>query len=331
MKKTVLLLLAFSLLLFPLTSCGTPAEAPTATGENESAPVRVMALQGPTGMGLSMVWNERESDCRDYKIQFLSSAEISNVAAAMVTGECDIAAVPVNMASVLYQKTGGKVSILCANTLGVLHLLENGNSVHSVKDLKGKKIVATGLGSTPEYILRAILKKNGLDPEKDVELQFVSDHTELANFLAAEAYAVGVLPEPNVTAVLTKNPALRKALDLTEEWKKVSGDDLVQGVFIVRDAFYAEHPETVQRFLEKYEESQKFTNENPEKAAKIIVEAGIGANPEMIAKAIPGCHIVCLTGEEMKKSISSTLSALFEFNPESVGGKLPDEAIYELK
>ena len=350
MKKLLCALLVLTMLICAV-SCGkaqTPAEtgksAETATSEapvkttaeeelTDTTPVRLMALQGPTGMGLaSLLHNEAEGEGNrvKYTAELVTSAEITNIAAAIAKGDCDIAAVPINLASTLYKKTEGNVQVIAANTLGVLYMLENGDSVKSIQDLKGKTIYATGQGATPEYVLRYVLQENGIDPDQDVTINFVASHEELAAFLASDVYAIGMLPEPNVTAVLTKNPSFRVALDMTEEWNKVAGDgsELIQGVFIVRTAFAQEHPQVVKAFLKDYDDSQKLVNEDPAKGAEYIVEAGILPNAAVAEKAIPGCNIVCLTGEEMKAGVSKCLTVLLEAAPASVGGALPADDFY---
>jgi len=212
----------------------------------------------------------------------------------------------------------------------VLHILENGDSVKSIGDLKGKTIYATGQGSTPEYILRYVLKQNNIDPDKDVTLTFVADHTELASYLAANVYAIGMLPEPNVSAVLTANKSFRVALDMTEEWNKVTGENasLIQGVFIARKAFIDEHPTVVNAFLDDYNASQKLVNEDPETGANYIVECGIFAKAAVAKKAIPGCNITFLEGDAMKSGVSKCLQVLFDAAPASVGNSLPTDSFY---
>jgi NitT/TauT family transport system substrate-binding protein len=214
--------------------------------------------------------------------------------------------------------------------LGVLHILENGNSVTSVADLRGKTIYATGQGSTPEYVLRYVLKENGIDPDRDVTLTFVADHTELASFMAANIYSIGMLPEPNVSVVLNANSAFRAALDMTKEWEKVAGANqtLVQGVFIARKAFINEHPSLVKNFLDDYNRSQSTINNDTEKGASYIVEAGILANAGIAKKAIPGCNITFMEGNAMKSAVSKCLQVLFEAAPASIGNQIPQDDFY---
>ncbi len=343
MKKLLALTLALTMLLF-LGACATEQKQ-TATIEEmvETTPdkteeiltddttIRLMAMSGPTGMGLaSLIHNntaESGNKCH-YSVELVS--EPTQVIPAIVNNKIDIAAVPVNLASTLYKRTEGQIQILCANTLGVLHIVEDGETVKSIKDLKGKTIYAPNPGSTPEYVLRYVLKENGIDPEKDVTLEFLTGGDEVAAKLASTKGAVGMLPEPKVSAFLTQNTNFRRALDMTEEWDKVAGEGntLVQGVFIATKSFVKEHPALVSAFLEDYNASQKLINEDKDSGANYIVEAGIVPKAPLAKAAIDGSNITFLEGREMKSAVSKCLKVLFEANADSVGGALPADDIY---
>ena len=247
----------------------------------------------------------------------------------IVQGKVDIAAVPANLAAVLYQKTEQKVSVLAANTLGVLYIVENGDTVKSAEDLKGKTIYASGKGATPEYALNSVLEANGIDPEKDVTIEFKSEHAEVVAALAQDQTAVGLLPEPFVTTALMKNENLKVALDLNELWESSAADDsrLVTGVVVVRNEFAEENKEALDAFMDAYQESVDFVNTDTEAAAEIIGAHDI-IPKEVAVKAIPECSIVFIEGDEMETMLSGYLATLEEQNSEIIGGKLPDEAFY---
>lgn len=338
MKKLLALALAL-LMLFPLAACGKKevktTEEPAKTEEVDNTTIRMMAMIGPTGMGLaSLIHNDKEEsgNLADYEIELVSSPD--QVTARILGNECDIAAVPINLASVLYKRTGGKIRVLCANTLGVLSILENGSEIQSISDLKGKTIYAPNPGSTPEYVLRYVLKENGIDPDQDVTLQFLTGGDEVAAALGAAKLkgenAVGMLPEPKLSAFLSQNPDFRVCLDMTSEWDKVAGEGntLVQGVFVARSEFVEEHTKLTYNFLYDYERSQNFVNSDPETASQFIVEAGIIPKAPLAKKAIPGSHITYLAGENMKSAVSACLKVLYDFNPASIGGEMPADDIY---
>ena len=316
------------------------AEAGTASAETETAdipgeetPVRVMALKGPTAMGMVQLMDSSEAGAvSGNAYTFTIAASADEVTPKLVQGEADIAAVPANLASVLYNNTEGQVQVLAINTLGVLYIVENGESIQSVSDLAGKTIYASGKGSTPEYALNYILSGNGIDPEADVTIEWKSEHSECVAALAADEDGIAMLPQPFVTTAQTQNENLRVALDLTEEWDALQADAespsaLLTGVVVVRTAFAAEHPEAVNAFLDSYQESVEYVNANIPEAASLIEKYDIV--PAAVAeKALPYCNITFIEGNEMQEKLSGYLNVLFGQNPVSVGGALPAEDFY---
>lgn len=265
----------------------------------------------------------------DENYTFTISASPDEIVPMVVQGKVDIAAVPANLSSVLYQKTDKAVSVLAVNTLGVLYLVENGNTIQSAEDLRGKTIYASGKGATPEYALNSVLEANGLDPSIDVTIEYKSEHAEVAAALAADETAAGLLPQPFVTTALMKNENLKIALDLNQMWedKMSDGSRLVTGVVIVRNEFLNEHKDAVDKFMEQYEKSVDFVNDSPDEAAEIIGSHDIVAK-EVAVRAIPDCSIVFVKGEEMKTMLSGYLETLNRQNPETIGGAVPDDDFY---
>lgn len=222
---------------------------------------------------------------------------------------------------------------MAINTLGVLYVLENGSTINSVADLKGKTIYATGKGATPEYILNYILKANGIDPEKDVTIEYKTEHAELAALAATGKVAISMLPEPNVTAVLKQNKNARIALNLTEEWDKAvaaNGENskLAQGCIIARKDFVEKNPEAVARFMDAYKASVESVNSAPAEAAALVVKHGIMPKAAIAQAAIPNCNITFIEGAEMKDIMSANLNVLFNANPKSIGGAMPGDDFY---
>ncbi|MGI6239497.1 MAG: ABC transporter substrate-binding protein [Christensenellales bacterium] len=292
----------------------------------EKTEVRIGSLMGPTSMGLVQLMHADDT-ANDYA--FTVEATADAITPALIRGEIDIALVPANLAAVLYNRTEGALQVAAINTLGVLYVLENGESVQTLADLSGKTIYSTGQGTTPEYALNYILAGNGIDPAKDVTIEFKSEAAEVASAMLADAAALAVLPQPYVTSVLMQNEDVRVALSFTDEWDAIGGGSaLVTGVALVRKAFAEENPEAVQAFLTEYAASTAFTNENPAEASVWIEELGIVGKAAIAERAIPDCNIVCITGDEMTTKLSGYLAALHEQNPESVGGNLPGEDFY---
>lgn len=321
-KKILLLLLAAALLLLP--ACRA-----TAKGMSAEGPVRIAGLKGPTTMGLVNLLDmeQQGTAALDYDLQLYGTAD--EIVPGLIKGELDMAAIPANLAAALYQKTKGGIQVMAVNTLGVLYVVEKGDTVHSMADLAGRTILSTGKGTTPEYLLRYLLEKNGLDPDKDVKIQYCSEATEVtAQMAAAQKDAIAVLPQPYVTAAGMKDPSLRVALDLTAEWDKVSDSQLVTGVTVVRTQYAQEHPDVVEAFLQEYAQSVRTANTDLDRTAALCEQQGVVAKAAIAKKALPACNIVCRTGDEMQKDVSACLSVLCAADPAAVGGKLPDEGFY---
>lgn len=310
LKKMICLLAALILLI----SCAA------AEGTN------VAALKGPTAMG--MVKMMKDDGGAAYSFEICASAD--EITPRLVKGEIDIAALPANLAAVLYGKTQGELQVLAINTLGVLYIAERGDAIQSVADLAGKTIYSAGKGSTPEFALNYILKANGLTPGEDVTIEYKSEHSECLAALMNDAEAVAMLPQPFITTALSQAQDMRVALDLTEEWDRLqdeNGSAMITGVVVARKAFIESQPEAVEQFLTDYAASVEYTLANVPEAAQIIGEYDIV--PAAVAeKALPQCNICCITGAEMKDKLSGYLQVLFDADPNSVGGALPDDGFY---
>ena len=347
MKKILSLLLAFSLAL-SLAACGGSASSAAssaavsevassaaASEEEEAAaplsvtePLRIAGLKGPTTMGLVNLLSMEQAGtaAMDYDLQLYGAAD--EIVPLLIKGELDMAAIPANLAATLYQKTSGGIQAVAVNTLGVLYVVEQGDTVHSMADLKGRTILSTGKGTTPEYVLRYLLRKNGLDPDRDVKIEYYSEASEVTAQMANTEDAIAVLPQPYVTAAGLKDDTLRVALDLTAEWDKVADTQLITGVTVVRKAYAEEHPDVVAAFLADYAQSVNAANTDLDGTAALCEEQGVVAKAAIAKKALPNCNIVCLTGEELKADVSGYLQVLYDADPAAVGGVLPGEDFY---
>lgn len=303
--------------------------------DGDETAINVMALKGPTAMGMVKFMDDSDAgNAGDYDYNFTIAAAIDEVTPKLVQGEADIAAVPANMASVLFNNTKGGVEVLAVNTLGVLYIVENGDTVHSVEDLRGKTIYASGKGATPEYGLNYVLSQNGIDPEKDVTIEWKSEHTECLAALTSSDNAIAMLPQPFVTTAQSKVETIRTALDLSEEWDKLqegaaAPSAMITGVVVARTEFVNEHPKEIADFMARYQESVDFVNNNVEKGAELVGKYEIVPAPVAV-KAIPECNITYIDGEEMKEKLSGYLDSLYQQNPAAVGGALPTDEFYYL-
>lgn len=357
LKRFLALILALALTLTLLASCGDAGAAPESDPEagvtdlTDSVPVpdgdaaaedvtvRIASLKGPTTMGMVKLMKDSEDGLTSQKYEVSMYGAADEIVGLLVNGDVDVANIPCNLASVLYKKTEKGIKVIDINTLGVLYILaavdpnsavNTEDPLESIADLKGRTIYSTGKGTTPEYVLNYILTKNGIDPTADVNIEYLSEATEVAAKMAESTDAIAVLPQPYVTVAMNQNENLRLVFDLTEEWEKIDGTQLVTGVTVVRTAFLEEHPEAVDALMSDYAASVEYVNNNVDEAAALVGSYDIVAEP-VAKKALPLCNIVCQTGDEMKQNVSAYLGVLFESDPQSVGGELPDESFYFIK
>lgn len=285
--------------------------------------IHIAALNGPTGMGIVKLMEEEKEN---YEISLYQNPD--EIVGKVVNGEVDVACIPSNMGAVLYNKTKGNVKLLGINTLGVLYIVENGQTINKLEDLKGKTILASGKGSTPEFILNHVLSTVGIDYEKDVTIKYLANHADIASQLAANEGTIALLPQPFVTTVLAKNDKVRMAIDINEVWANSENVDLPMGVIIGQKEFVENRKADLKVFLEDYKKSVSFIEEDLDAAAELVAKYKIVPSAEVAKKAIPKCNIVFRDSQESKETLNKFYEIISKDEPKSVGGKIPDEAFY---
>jgi len=328
MNKSKRILSSVALILILAMVIGTVASALMGCGaveKKDDTIIRIGGMKGATTIGLvNLVDKINKGEASNYSFEMYTAG--SDVMAAMVAGEVDIATVPANVACVMNTKVEGGVSVIDINTLGVLNCISAGDEITSVSDLSGKTVYTTGQGAVPEYTIRYLLEANGVT---DCNLEFKSEPTEIVSIFADNADAVAILPQPFVTAALAQNESLKIEFDLNDEWARVNPDcKIVTGVTVAANSFIKEHGSLVDSFLKEHKESADKALSDVDTTAALVVEQGIIAKEPLAKKAIPNCNITCITGKEMKDTLAGYLKVLFEQDPKSVGGNIPGDEFY---
>lgn len=326
----LLLVMMCALLLAACSSGGKTAGPAGGEAAGEPVTVRVGSLKGPTSIGLVRLMEENANGGTQNQYEFMMETAADTLLGRMAQGELDIALIPANVASVFYHKTQGGISVIDINTLGVIYMVSADTSIKDVEDLSGKTICLTGKGTTPDLALQYLLNAHGLSVD-DVTLEYKSEATEVAALLAENPDAVGLLPQPFVTAAMMQNESLAIVLDMTEQWDMVQGEGgstLVTGVTIVRNEFLAEHEDAVISFMAAHRASAEYANTETAAAAELVAAQGIIEKAPVAEAAIPYCHIVYIDGDEMKTALSGYLGVLEGQNAEFIGGSLPEDAFY---
>ncbi len=332
MKKTIALAMALLLAALCLFG-GTPAAEGTDPQATTTAPgkttVTVGTIQGPTGIGMVQLMEAAAQDTATNNYKFTVGSTPQEIGTKLAQGEVNIAALPTNLAASLYNKTSGKVKLLAVNTLGVLYMLENGDSVQSVEDLRGKTIYSTGEGANPEYILKYVLEQNGLTVGEDVAIEFLEENTELATRMASGEIKLAMVPEPQVSSIMVNNADVRVPLSMNDAWDAVADENskLMMGCVAVRAEFLEENKDAVDAFLTEYAASIAAT-QDVDTTATLCETYGIIPKAAIAKKAIPNCQITFVAGAEMKAQIAGYYDVLFDANPTSIGGTLPADDFY---
>lgn len=331
LKRSLAVILLLSMLIFALASCKDDTSAAPVNEEGKTE-VKIATLNGPTTIGvLGLLKGDASKDSTNAYLYDQIYASADAFAPALLKNEINAAIIPCNAAATLFKNSGGKIQVAAVNNLGVLYILEKGSSVNSVSDLRGKTIVATGAGTTPQYSLEHILKENGLTVGTDVTVEYKSEAAEVLAALKQGKADIAMLPQPAATKATKAVEGVRVALDLNAEWKKIDENaSLVTGVLVVNTKFASENPEAVKTLLKDYKASCDMVASDLDTIANYVVEFGIGGiDAAGLAKqAIPLCNIKYMEGEEMKKAVSGYLKVLFDSNPASIGGEMPSDSFY---
>ncbi len=342
MKKKLSLLLAAALTLSMLASCGpkttSDGSGSVSGSENSSSSVSTqttdlpdfMVLSGPTGVGAAKLMADNETAAEEDKVIASATVVADNqeVNDALISGSADIAAIATNVAATLSAKTDGAIQVLAVNTLGVLYILEKGDSVNSMADLVGKTVYATGQGANPEYVLNYLLTQNGVDPA-DVDIQWMTAQEVSAKMTSSEQ-AICMLPVPAATALMIQDSSVRQAVSLSDEWDALGQGSLAMGCVVARTEYVEENPQAVENFLAAYEASINYMKDeaNADQASQLVAQYEITPNAKVAAAAIPQCNLTYLAGQEMRSTLEQYYQVLFQADPAAIGGSMPYDSFY---
>lgn len=331
MKKKILSLAMIACtLLSMMTGCGkddVTQNKPDAQNHVISSDINIGCMKGPTAIGMIKLLSDSDAGKSVNAYHYTIAGTADEISAGLIKGDLDVAAVPCNLASVLYNKTEGEIVTVAINTLGVLYIVEASEAVNSVLDLKGKTIYSTGQGTTPEYTLRFLLTSAGINPDIDVDIQYKSEAPEVLAALTQNPDAVAMLPQPYTTVALSSNDTYRIALDITEEWEKLNDGTVVTGVLVARKNFIKKNKEAFNAFLDEYKASTSYASANIDDTAALLESFDI-FKAAIAKKAIPYCNVTYITGDEMKEKVLAYLKVIYDQNPAAVGGKIEEGMFY---
>ena len=321
-------LLSMAVMMAVVLAGCAQSDTRTTSSASASAPaqtVHVASLKGATTMGLVAMIDDPDSYF-NAPVSFDIEGTADAIAPQLVSGGIDIAVIPANLAAVLYAKTGGKIQVTSISALNVLYVVTKGVTVTSIDDFAGQTVYSMGKGTTPQAVVDTILAAQGL--LEAVDVQYLSEATEVAAKLAASETGIAILPEPYVTILTSKDKSISVALDLGAAFRTATGSPVVTGVSVVRTDFAEAHRDLVVKFLAGSAKSAEFTNSSPVEAGQLIAAQGITPSADIATAAIPRSSITSITGAAAKDALAGYLEVLYASNPALVGGELPSDDFY---
>ena len=313
-----ILIISFSLLVF-LISCKQ---------QTEVQKTKIATLKGPSAMGMVKMIDSL-NNTPNANVEITIYNEPIQVRKLMLENEVDFAILPTTMGAILYNK-GVPYQLAAIPVWATLYLFGNDTSIKTWDDLKGKRINLMAKGMTPDVLFRHLLIKNGIDPEKDIELDYsFPTHIDLANAVAAGQADLGVISEPLVSLVMQKNKEVYPIFDLNKEWQKINSNiPIAQTALLVKTNFANNNPDKLQEILKNYKQSTNWVNKNQDEAAKLIVKYNILPNIEVSKSSISRSNLNFEEANKIEDQINEYLKIFFKMNPNIVGGKIPDDNFY---
>jgi len=322
--KKIYLVLFMVFISFNLMACGAK------NSPDEHVSVSIASLKGPTSIGMIKLIDDSssiDSDNVSVSLEVIPSPDL--LVPRLLNEELDIAAVPVNVASKVYNLTKGKYELAVINTLGVLYVLSADKSINSLEDLKGQTIYCGTPGATPDFILKNLMNKNNLKPDEDILIDYSLNNSELAQAVIGGDIEYAILPEPFATMVSMKNKDIKRCINIQEEWNNVEESaEIVMGALVVKKEFRENNTEFLNKFLKEYETSVSWVNDNLVEGGKLLEKHEILPSSKIAELSIPNCNIVYIDAQSKKDEILNFLKILYDFDKKSIGGKLPDENFF---
>jgi NitT/TauT family transport system substrate-binding protein len=218
-------------------------------------------------------------------------------------------------------------------TWGLVYVMSRDPAVQRLEDLAGRRLLVAFRNDAPDLIFRFVAKKLGMNPDKDIALQYVGTPTEAVQLLLAGKADAALIPEPACTAAELRgaqtNVAVHRAIDLTEAYGKITNRPprIAQSGLAVREELVQSHPELVAAIHKGCVEAAQWVAANPTEAGRL--GAGIlDMQPAVIERSLPHFRLDVASAAEARADMERYFTDLMEMSPDILGGRLPDARFY---
>lgn len=329
MTRRIVALLTALILVFTLAACGKEPEPVTTTTEVypdmlvRDEKINVACFRAGSAVSLTHARATKEDAC---VITFSNS--VDEITSLIKSGKADIAALPLNTAAQLYNKTNGGIKIMSITALNSLYLVEKGDIIKKLSDFKGKTVVTSGKGTVFDYYLLYVLKESGIDPETDITIRYLDTYDDVvADAKGENSSGLCVVPCNYACEILYAEKGYDTVESFTNILKLKTEMVFAAECLAVRTEYLEAHPDLVEEFLDFADMSATFITSSA-RAGLYLIDAKLFADEEKALANVFNCNPVCIQGDELVTLASENLKFLYELDPDSVGGALPDENIY---
>lgn len=319
----------FAVLMSLLITSSLVVGCSSKNNEQQPVTVNVGAPDGLPAIAIAKLAQENPEIKEGYKVRYTLEVTSDVLSTDVMKEALDIAIVPSNMASIAFNKTS---NYQIAGTVGngSFYLVSSDEDVNGLNSsLEGKEVGNIGKGLTPDITVQALLKEQKVNSSA-IKFNYSNEASDLVSLLATKKLSTGIVPEPALSGLLTKNPDLKVICGVNDTWKDVFKNEngYPQSTLIVKSSFAKENPEFVASFIKALDENIKYTNENPKEAGEFAVKFGVNVKAPLLVKAIDRTNLKFISIDDCKDDYVNYYKSLFSFNPKVLGGKVPNENIY---
>ncbi len=298
----------------------------TATETTITSTINLGYVKDSSSIGLSNLMEDNTNQATgNVAYDFAEYSSVDDITSKFLSGKLDVAIVPTEVASILYNKTNGGIRVVAINsTNSSLNVVETGDNIKSIADLENKTIYAENTSNATKYILEYILKQNNINNVK-IEAKGLDELISLVN---SDKNAVGILSEPQLSETIEKNPAIKTKLKLDEEWQKSTNSELPTSCIVVSKTYSEKHPRVIRDFLQEYYDSFKATAKDSKNASTLAEKFKITTTATVAEKEISNTTLTYLDEDKMKAPVTNYLTVLFNSGAEMIGGQIPSDDIF---
>ena len=265
----------------------------------------------------------------DVKLRIWNTPDV--LRAGVASGDIKVTMSPSNVAANL-RNQGLNFAMLNLLTLGVMNAMIKDESIKTLEDFVGKKIIMPFKNDMPDLVLRALCKKRGIDASK-LDITYTQTPPEAVGLFIQKDYDVLIVPQPLSEATILRGKkagaAVHYGLDFPKTWGESFGAKpyIPMAGIIVNVDYYEANRALFETLHADLTSALKWILENKQSAAKIGAEY-LPAPEPALAGAFDKANLTVTKAHELQDDVMAFFEQIFEFNPKLLGGKMPDKSLF---